>query len=229
MKVEVLFPEVCALFGDHGNILFLEHVFGKENVIKTSFMETPKFLNESIDLIYMGAMSERTQVKVIDKLMPHYDVLRTKIEAGMKVLFTGNAFDILGKHIIDEGLNVIEALGIFEYETKIKRNPRFNDVVLGKDSSGLEIVGHKTQFTQSFGDNAQNYFIQTEVGTGMHKDSQFEGLMYKGLIATNLTGPLLPLNPDFAQKFLKVDIVDYDILMAAKLKKINDIRTYYSK
>lgn len=228
MKIEILFPEICALFGDHGNILFLEQVFGSENVIKTNFFDSPKFITEDIDLIYMGAMSERTQVKVIEKLKPHYDLLRTKIELGMKVLFTGNAFDVLGKTIIDEDGKSTVALELFEYETRIKLSQRFNDIVLGKDSTGMEIIGHKTQFTQTYGDNAQNYFIQTEVGTGINKESRFEGVMYKGLIATNLTGPLLPLNPDFAQKYLKTEIPNFDLLMLAKNKKIADIRKYYT-
>ena len=30
MKIEILFPEVCSFFGDHGNVLLLEKIYGEE-------------------------------------------------------------------------------------------------------------------------------------------------------------------------------------------------------
>lgn len=228
MKIEILFPELCSLFGDHGNIIFLEENFGKDAVLKTSLLEKPKFIDESIDLVYMGAMSEKTQVKVLEKLRPYANILKSKIEKGLKVLFTGNAMDLLGHKIIEEDGSKIDGLNLFVFDTIIKRSPRLNDTVLGKDGTGLEIIGHKTQFTQSYGRNELNYFIKTDIGMGINKESKFEGFVYKGLIGTNLTGPLLPLNPDFAKQFLNVDIKHEAVLMRAKQRKIEDIKQYHS-
>lgn len=227
MRVEVLFPELCALYGDHGNILFLEQALGEENIIKTSILDKPKFISEAIDLIYIGAMSEKTQLWVLDILRPYRDLLKEKLDAGMKALFTGNAMDLLGTYIVEEDASRIEALNLFAFETVLKRNPRLNDTILGTDASGLLIIGHKTQFTQSYGNNSKNYFIKTEIGMGINKETQLEGFVYKGLVATNLTGPLLVLNPDFAQAYLGLEISFEEALMRAKHKKIADIRKYY--
>lgn len=227
MKVEILFPEVCSLFGDYGNIIFLEENLGKENVYKTSLNQTPRFVSEEIDLIYMGAMSEKTQIEVLNILSKHKEVLKDKIEQGLKVLFTGNANDLLGQKIIEEDKSEIEGLALFEFETVLKRSPRLNDTILGKTKDGFEILGHKTQFTQSFGDNTKNYFCETEIGMGMNKKSKLEGVRYKGVVGTNLTGPLLILNPDFAQKYLEIEIKHTDQLLQAKHTKIEDIKRYY--
>lgn len=227
MKVEILFPEVCSLFGDYGNIIFLEENLGKENIYKTTLNQTPRFVSEDIDLIYMGSMSENTQIEVLKVLNKHKEVLQDKINKGLKVLFTGNAMDLLGKKIIEEDKSEIEGLGFYDFETVLKRSPRLNDTILGKTKDGLEIIGHKTQFTQSFGDNSNNYFSKTEYGMGMNKDSKFEGIVDKGVVITNLTGPLLVLNPDFSKEYLEIDIKHYDQLLNSKLTKIEDIKRYY--
>lgn len=227
MKVEILFPELCAIFGDYGNIIFLEENLGKTAITKTSIIDSPKFIDEPVDLIYMGAMSEKTQLLVLEKLKPYVETLRSKIEKGMKVLFTGNAMDLLGRYIIEEDGTKIAGLNLFEFDTVIKRSPRFNDTILGESSTGLEIIGHKTQFTQSYGENESNYFVKVDLGTGINKASKFEGFVYKGLIGTNLTGPLLPLNPDFARQYLNVEILHSEILMRAKNQKIKDIKQYH--
>ncbi len=222
MNVEILFPEVCSLFGDYGNILFLEKNIG--TIHKTPLNQTPKFISEDIDLIYMGAMSESTQIDVLNKLMPYQDVLKDKIDKGLKVLFTGNAMDLLGEKIVEEDGSEIKALGFYDFKTILKRSPRLNATIVGKPKDGLTIVGHKTQFTQTFGDNELNYFCKTEIGMGMNQNSQVEGIMDKGVVATNLIGPLLILNPDFAKSYLNVDIAYYDQLMDSKNQKIKDIR-----
>lgn len=223
MKIEILFPELCSLFGDHGNIVFLEKVFGTDSVFKTSILDTPKFINEDIYLIYMGAMNEQTQIKVINKLAPFKDILKQKIDNGLKVLFTGTAMDILGKSIVEDGKPTINGLGFFDFETKIVKRPRLNCAVYGQYKN-IPIVGHKTQFTQSFGDNSSNYFAKIKVGMGINKDSNLEGFVYKNLVATNMIGPILILNPEFSEDFLCAEIPFKDELLQAQSKRIRDIQ-----
>ena len=69
MKIEILFPEFCNLFGDIGNIKYLKECLPNEQFIETSFQSEPAFVSENIDFIYMGAMTERIQEKVISKLI----------------------------------------------------------------------------------------------------------------------------------------------------------------
>ena len=222
MKIEILFGEVCSLYGDHGNIMFLEKAFGKDNIYKTRILETPKFITEDLDLIYMGAMNEKTQVQVIDKLLPFKDILLEKLDNGLKALFTGTAMDILGKTIVEEDGTTLEGLNIFDFETRIKRRPRLNCAIYGHYGD-IPILGHKTQFTQTYGDNSENYFIEVEKGMGINKNTNLEGFTYKGLIATNITEPLLVMNPEFSEKYLGVDIPFKDLLLEAQGKRIKDI------
>ncbi|NLC42038.1 MAG: glutamine amidotransferase [Erysipelothrix sp.] len=219
MKIEILFPEVCSFFGDHGNVLLLEKIYGEENTVKTPLNQTPYFIDHEVELLYLGSMSESMQVKVLEILKRHKALLMDKIEQGMKVLFTGTAADLCGRSIIEEDGSIIEGLGIFDFETTITRIPRLHVSVLGTQN----IVGHKTQFTQSTGDNSQNYFIELERGFGLNHHSKLEGFRYKNLIATNLTGPLLVLNPGFTKEYLQMPIPFEETLNQAHEKKVKDV------
>ncbi len=223
MKVEILFPEICNLYGDTGNILLLEKTFGKDNVSKTAVVDSLKFLKGDIDMIYIGAMSEKAQVLVLEKLIPHKDLLKKLIDSGMKALFTGNAMDLLGEKIIEEDGSEIMGLGFFEFETIIKRSPRLNSIIYGYYQN-FPMVGYKTQFTQSFAKNHHNFLFEVKKGMGINKDSKLEGFKYKGLIGTNMTGPLLVKNPAFAADYLKVSIPYYELLQQAQSKIIEDIK-----
>lgn len=223
MKIEILFPEICNLYGDTGNILILEKAFKKENVFKTALIDRPKFLDGDIDMIYMGAMSEKAQVLVLDKLLVHKELMKKLIDNGMKALFTGNAMDLLGKKIIEEDGSEIKGFGFFDFETIIQRSPRLNSLIYGHYKD-FEMVGYKTQFSQSFAKDHNNYLFEVEKGIGINKESKLEGFKYKGLIGTNMTGPLLIKNPDFAAEYLDVIVPHHKLLKEAQAKIIEDIK-----
>ena len=71
MKVEVLFPEVCNLYGDLMNIEYLKRSAGGFDVIETSLKSEPYFTsNDDVSLIYMGTMTESAQELVLKALKP---------------------------------------------------------------------------------------------------------------------------------------------------------------
>ncbi len=73
MKIEILFPEVCNLFGDLGNIRYLKKVLPQAEFCSTPLCGDVRFVREKVDLVYLGAMTEQTQERVIQKLMPLRD------------------------------------------------------------------------------------------------------------------------------------------------------------
>ena len=79
MKIEILFPEFCNLFGDISNMKYLRKCLPNEEYIETSIEDEPAFLNEDIQFIYIGAMTERTQEKVIKKLKCILDIYECNI------------------------------------------------------------------------------------------------------------------------------------------------------
>ena len=73
MKIEVLFPEVCNLYGDLANIRYLKESVDTITIIETKLTDEPYFMKNKPDLIYMGGMTEHSQELVINKLKDYKD------------------------------------------------------------------------------------------------------------------------------------------------------------
>ena len=99
MKIEVLFPEFCNLYGDMSNIEYLHKCIPEAEIIYTSIDEEPAFLTQNVNLIYLGPLTERKQEIVINKLKPYKEKIEELINNKTPFLFTGNAVEVLGKYI----------------------------------------------------------------------------------------------------------------------------------
>ncbi len=209
MKIEILFPEFCNLYGDISNIKYLKKCLSNQKVkyIETSFDMEPSFVTQDINFIYLGPMTENRQEKVIKKLMPYKKRIEELIEKNTVFLFTGNALEILGKYIENEDGIKIEALGIFDVYAKRNMMHRHNSLFIG-EYNNIKIVGFKSQFTMMYGNNTDNYFLKVEKGIGINKESKLEGINKNNFFGTYLTGPILILNPLFTKKILQIMGVD---------------------
>lgn len=204
MKIEILFPEFCNLYGDISNIKYLKKCLSNQKVkyIETSFDMEPSFVTQDINFIYLGPMTENRQEKVIKKLMPYKKRIEELIEKNTVFLFTGNALEILGKYIENEDGIKIEALGIFDVYAKRNMMHRHNSLFIG-EYNNIKVVGFKSQFTMMYGNNTDNYFLKVEKGIGINKESKLEGINKNNFFGTYLTGPILILNPLFTKKYYK--------------------------
>ena len=201
IKIEVLFPEICNLFGDNGNVKYLKACIPDAEIINTALTDTPYFVENEPSLIYMGPMSERAQEMVIEKLFPYKERIQTLIDKGVPMLFTGNACEIFANYIKTPEGEKIDGLGILDFYAERQKIQRYNGFVLGH-FKGIEMVGFKSQFTYGYGNNSENCFVKTTRGIGLGKDSDCEGFCINNMIATYLLGPLLVINPDFTRYLL---------------------------
>ena len=207
LKIEILFPEFCNLYGDISNMKYLKKCLPDANFIETAFDEEPCFVKEKVNFIYLGPMTENMQEKVITKLKPYKERIEELIEENVIFLITGNAIEIFGKYIENEDGSKIEALGIFDIYAKRDMLHRHNSIFIGKWED-IDIVGFKSQFTFAYGNNEENYFAKVETGIGLNKESKLEGIMKNNFIGTYLIGPILILNPLFTEKLLEKMKID---------------------
>lgn len=203
--IEILFEEICNLYGDQGNINYLEQNF--ENIIKTSYIEEPYFVKNDVKMVYLGPMSEKNKIKVLNKLKQYKERIKELIDNNVIFLFTGNAFEILGKTIKTNDNNIIEGLNLLDVETVENEENRYNSLYLGKFND-IEIVGYKSQSSNSIiNENPLFETIREE------NNSKYEGLRKNNFFGTNLLGPILILNPYFTKylfKLLNKDSILYE-------------------
>ncbi len=231
MKIEILFPDVCNLFGDLANMRYLKKCLPDTEFIETNLSEIPKFLSDDIDLVYMAPTTENYQEKIIEILMPYKAIIKEKIDNGMTFLFVSNALEVLGKYIETPEGRKIEALGIFDMYAKQDFNHRHNSKCEGILEGLPPILGFKTQFTTCYPDNEDNGLFKLVKGMGMNMDSKYEGIRVNNFFGTYFLGPILIGNPEFTKYLLKVaGFKDFTLafeedLQAAynfKLKEFND-------
>lgn len=229
-KIEILFPEFCNLYGDISNMKYLKKCMPKAQYIETSFDEEPTFVKHDVDFIYLGPMTEKMQEKVIRKLEPYKNRIEELIEKNVIFLITGNAIEIFGSYIQNEDGTRIEALNIFDIHAKRDMMHRHNSKFVGKFED-IEIVGFKSQFTFSYGDNTNNYFAEVEKGVGLNKESKYEGIRKNNFLATYLIGPILILNPLFTKNIIKkIGIKEPKLafeqdVMAAYKQRLEELRS----
>ena len=204
MVVEILFQEVCGLYGDSQNATYLQATLPDATFVYTKLTDVPYFTENTPDLIYIGCMSESTQRRIIQKLLPLKDRITQLIDSGVVILATGNAGEIFAKEInyVSEKLRV-DGLGTFDLSVRTDLFNRYNGVVLG-NFNDMKIVGFRSQFSFLYGNNSDCPFIVCQRGIGINPDSRFEGMRRNNLICTQLLGPILPLNPLFCEYLLRL-------------------------
>lgn len=201
MKIEILFPEMCNLFGDLKSMDYLSLCLPDAEFVRTSYMSEPLFATETPSLIYMGPMTESAQEKVIQKLLPYKDRIVELIDNGALFLFTGNAVEVLGKYIENDDNTKINALDIFPFYAKRKMMNRHNSNFIGTFEDET-IIGFKSQFSMAYPTEDIPALMSTQKGVGLNENSKQEGIRKNFFFATYILGPMLILNPAFTKKLI---------------------------
>lgn len=204
MVIEILFDESCNLFGDGQNPVYLKATLPEAEFVYTKITDIPYFAENDPDMIYIGAMSEAVQRRVIETLLPYKSRLEELIDKGTPILATGNAGEVFCREIdyVTEGIKV-KGLGIFDFTVKTDLFKRYNGKFIG-EFEGMTVLGFKAQFSFVYGDNSRNYFAKAVRGDGINPQSKLEGMRKNNLICTHLIGPILPLNPLFCEYFVSL-------------------------
>lgn len=213
MNVEYLFPDISGIFGDYANVKIIEKSVSNANIYYTNINDIPKFISrDDIDLVYLGSMTERSQLLVIETLKKYIDEIRAKIEDGQNFLVTGNALDIFCNKIIDVGdfqfeeigSPQVDCLGIFPIDIKRDMINRWSSLWVG-DYEGLKLTGLKSQFTNvKYLKDVTPLFRTIRCANNSDiNDTDKEGIKYKGFRATYCLGPLLVMNPMYLKTLIK--------------------------
>ncbi len=205
-KVELLFPELCNIYGESYNVEYLRRCSDEIEVINTNHMDTPAFVNGDVDMIYLGCTTERKQEQIIGILSQYRDRIIELIDKGVIFLATGNAVEMFGNYIKD-GDRKIDALGIFDfYSVRYMSRDRHNSQFIGTFDD-ITVLGHRSQFSFAYGDFDDN-FIDIQKGIGMNPDTKKEGVRRNNFYGTYSLGPFLILNPLFAKKLMRIMGID---------------------
>ena len=205
MVIEVLFPELCNLYGDGANVRYLRACLPQAEFVETVNGQEPRFAQSRVDLLYLGSMAEPAQLLARDALRPYERALRRYISRGGVALVTGNALELLGQEIA-QGEQREKMLGLYGFRARRDLEARHNSMFLGRFGE-MPIVGYKSQFSFLYGAFPGDLF-HVVGGYGNNPQDKNEGFRDGNLFATYLLGPLLVLNPLFTRYLL--ELAGYD-------------------
>ena len=224
MKIEVLYPEICCLFGDKANMRYFEMCLPQAEFIKTPVSEMPRFLTEDVDMVYFGSCSESNQERILSRLKDHKARIEELIEKGVIFLMTGNTFEIMGNYIEKPDGEKIEALGIVDFYAKRTIPKRNNSLFMGKFGE-TEIVGYTSRFSHSYDIKEEDAFINVTKGYGSFIDAKTEGIRKNNLYGTYLLGPFLIQNPLFTKQLMtKLGVENPQLAFEEEIMKAYDVR-----
>ena len=206
LTIEVLFPEIANLHGDNANIDYLAQCRPDARIVRTGLTDTPAFASGPVDLVYLGPMTERGQLKAIEHLRPQRARLEALIESGTTFLFTHNALEVLGTRISNAEMDYdVAGVGIFDVESTVSMFGRYNGKVMGQVAqAGADhpVVGYKSQFSMVTGGESLPGFLTADRGIGRNTHTAVEGVRQNNFIGTSLLGPILVTNPHFTRGLL---------------------------
>jgi len=190
------------LYGDWANVevLSLELKSRRNSVVidRKSIGDDVGFAD--YDFIYIGSGTERSLIACLSDIVKYKDSLIERINDGVSVLATGNSHEIFGSAITDSNGIRHEVLGLLDFET-IQGNTRVTgDCVCRASFLQEKLIGFINRAGTGQVGNVERPFSQ-ELGPSVNDDSSMEGIIFKNLLGTYMTGPVLVRNPPLLSYF----------------------------
>lgn len=199
-----LYPDIMSLYGEYANLIVLrrhlEALDVKVTIRRLLADDAPGF--EGADLIYMGAGTERTQKFVLERLAGQRDALRSAVDRGALLLFTGSAMETLGKSVIDAAGREYPALGLADYVTQETDRRSPGDVIARTELVDSPVVGFMNKCSLTHGVRTP-LFPKLLLGFGNEAELGPEGYVDGNVFASHITGPLLVKNPAFLDMLIR--------------------------
>jgi len=200
-----LYHDLMNLYGDWANMAALMH---EVNMRGFSAEVHKKSIGDDIDFdsygfIYIGSGTERSQLACMKDLDRHKDVLIERIDAGVCVLATGNSHELFGQAVIDSAGSRHDMIGLLDFRTMQLNTRVTGDCVCTASFLDEKLAG----FINRAGGNQKgelNRPFYVEPGEGAGFKAGEEGIKYKNLLGTYLTGPVLMRNPPLLNYFVDI-------------------------
>ncbi len=205
MKLTIghLYPNLLNLYGDRGNVKCLQRRLqwrGIEGDV-VLFSGGSRIDFQKVDMLFLGGGSDREQELAGRYLREMGGGLRDFVESGGVLLAVCGGYQLLGNYYRTPKA-VIEGLGLLDIYTEWKPGRLVGDVILDSPAFRSPVVGFENHGGRTY-IGAYTPLGRVRRGYGNTDEGEWEGLLYKNVVATYLHGPLLPKNPEVCDYLLE--------------------------
>ena len=209
-----LYPETLRLNGESGNVLALTkraESLGISTSVVTSDVNAPLPVKRP-DLIFVGSGTLGATLVAGKDLSKKDAQIHRWVAEGTKVLAVGTGFDLISKELVLEDGTRVPGLALTNTSHRVTGQHLVGEVVLGPNFAGF--INSDREISR--GDNG------FEIGIVQSSDEPklvgyVDGYSDGKVWASNVQGPLLPMNPHLADAILSS--------VFPKLKFGNELKT----
>jgi CobQ-like glutamine amidotransferase family enzyme len=193
LTIAQLYPDELGVAGDRGNVMALvARLQNAGHTVTVERHEVGSSFPTDVDIVVVGNGPLSAMRNIYDDLVSIGDRLKALVATGTPIFAYGSGAELLGHSITLTDGSVIDGLGILP----------FSATRVAERSVGYVITETPFGTIVGFEDNASTWTLDRdakplgllEVGTG-NGVGAVEGVLDGALIATQVGGPVLPLNP----------------------------------
>lgn len=196
IRIIHLYPDLMSLYGSYANVSVLKRrleAMGNTVTAETVVPGQEADLSNA-DFLFMGAGTERSQKAALADFARFGGTVKALAEDGAAMLFAGTAMELLGKSITDADGKVYDGIGLAGFAS-VQGKKRFVEDVYGTTALFPEpVVGFMNKCSVITGVETP-LLDSLSLGFGNDGETRPEGIHWKNVFASELTGPILVKNP----------------------------------
>jgi CobQ-like glutamine amidotransferase family enzyme len=196
LRVALLYPELLGTYGDAGNALVLVTRARRRDIAATSVVVSMADPLPHADVYLLGGGEDGPQRQACE-LLRAGDLAR-RVADGASVVAVCAGLQLLGTTFCVEGNDAYDGLGLVDVTTTRGARRSVGDV--GVDVAGRVLVGFENHGGRTSLGEGVSPLGRMLVGQG--NDGTLDGFRAPRLWATYAHGPVLALNPWFADEIL---------------------------
>lgn len=190
-----LFPDELGVAGDRGNVLALKaRLTARGCEVAIIEVHSGDRMPDTADIVVVGNGPLSAMRNVYDELQSFAPVMREWHDSGVPIFAYGSGAELLSHGIEVPDGGDIAGLGLFPFRAKRVQRRTVGYVIV--ESVAGQLVG--------FEDNASDWILDEDavplgtVSVGDGNGDGREGVLSNASVATQIGGPVLPLNPGLA-------------------------------
>lgn len=194
IRIVHLYPRELGINGDVGNVTALRRRAGWRSMpVEVVEVGAGEELPEHAHLVHIGSGPASARRALHPDVVRHADALRAWADAGVPFLGIAAGWQLLGREVTELDGTVSPGAGVFPSTTRVSATRTVGEVA-GATELG-EVAGFVNFGAEDQRDDGVAPFARLSSGGA-------DGLLAGALVATNLHGPLLPMNPVWADHLL---------------------------
>jgi CobQ-like glutamine amidotransferase family enzyme len=225
LHIVQLYPAELGITGDRGNVRALEARLERSGIaVEVTAAGVGDALPDTVDLYVLGNGPLSAMRGVLDDLRSRRDRLTADVQAGVPLLAVGGSAELLSSGITLLDGERIAGLGVFPFSVTRTRERRVGYIVV--DAPFGRVVGfedHASFWTLESGADSVGAVVD---GKGSFATAKGAGEIVRvnTAYATNVQGPVLPLNPALADVLLSAATSRRGVEWSAstELDRLND-------